>query len=417
MRILQLSKKFPFPLKDGETIAVHNLSKALTDLGAEVSLLAMNTSRHYSDTQAIPEEFNHYSAINTVNIDNRIKPVDAFLNLFSKESYHIARFISKAFEERLIQLLQNNHFDIVQLETLYLVPYIDVIRRHSKAQIALRSHNVEYEIWERITRNTGLLPKKWYLSHLTEKLKQYELDHLNNYELLVPITEKDQSTFHDLGFGGDSLVTPIGLEMQEYKPDYSSYRHAPSLCFIGSLDWMPNLEGLSWFLDNAWERLKLAVPGIEFHIAGRNTPQWLKRKADAQLHVVGEVACAKQFINQHSLMVVPLFSGSGMRAKILEGMALGKVVISTSLGLEGINAVHKRQILVADTADEFIKSVAYCFQQNGQLKKMGEQARFFVENGFDNKASAKKLLSSYKSICGQESEKVIDVKEELEVAE
>ena len=105
MKILQLCKKFPFPLKDGESIAVTYLSQALNELGCEITLLAMNTSKHHFNIKNLPEHFNHYSSIEVVEIDNRIKLLGALANLFSNQSYHVVRFISEEFREVLIRLL------------------------------------------------------------------------------------------------------------------------------------------------------------------------------------------------------------------------------------------------------------------------------------------------------------------------
>ncbi|MCK6694298.1 MAG: glycosyltransferase, partial [Thermoanaerobaculia bacterium] len=139
MKILQLSKKFPFPLKDGESIAITNLARAFDELGNEVTLLAMNTSKHWFDPAQLPDTFNHYRAIHTVDIDNRLKPGAALRNLFSDRSYHIERFDNQLFEQKLIELLRQEHFDVIQLETLYLAPYLRIIRKYSEALVALRA--------------------------------------------------------------------------------------------------------------------------------------------------------------------------------------------------------------------------------------------------------------------------------------
>jgi polysaccharide biosynthesis protein PslH len=139
MKILQLCKKFPYPLKDGESIAVTYLSQALHASGCEVSLLAMNTSKHYFDMETLPQSFNHYRQIWTVDVDNKINPLEAFKNIFSSQSFHIQRFIFSAYAKKLEQILRENEFDVIQLETLYLTPYIDLIRQYSKAKIVLRN--------------------------------------------------------------------------------------------------------------------------------------------------------------------------------------------------------------------------------------------------------------------------------------
>lgn len=396
MKILQLCKKFPYPLKDGESIAVNTLSRPLHNLGCEVSLLAMNTHKHYFQEDAYPEALSHYQDIIKVPVDSRVKPTDAFLNLFSRESYHISRFVSPAFRQQLIELLRSNTFDLIQLETPYLAPYIPTIRQYSDALVAMRAHNVEHEIWERIAENTAFLPRRWYLKYLANKLRRYEARQLQQYDMLVAITQRDLERFRKLGYQKAAAVAPIGICSDAYQPDYSSYRRPLSISFIGSLDWMPNQEGLLWFLSQVWEPLARKYPELELHIAGRNTPAgWETKLAGNQVFIHGEVPDAAQFINGHSLMAVPLLSGSGMRAKILEGMALGRVVLTTSVGLEGIAARPGKEVLLADTAEQFIRQIEHCCLQGQQMESMGRRARNFVTAQYDSQAIARRLLDAY----------------------
>lgn len=401
MKILQLCKKFPYPLKDGESIAVNSLSKSFNELGCEVTLLAMNTCKHYFDLNQLPLAFNHYKDIQTVDIDNRVKPVAAFLNLFSPESYHVSRFESEAFRLKLIQLLQSQQFDLIQLETLYLAPYIETIRQHSDAIISMRSHNVEHEIWERISNHTRFLPKKWYLRHLTKKLKQYELAQLANYDLLVAISERDLQAFKKLGYKKASVVTPIGIDGTDYRPNYLNPGGKLSLGFIGSLDWMPNQEGLQWFLDHVWPEVHRRFPELEFHVAGRNTPDWMRKLQIPNVTFHGEVPSAGEFINSHPMMVVPLLSGSGMRVKILEGMALGRTVLTTSMGLEGIHARNNWEVLVADAPHAFIRAIARCYQNPMLVKQISQRARAFALQNYDNREIAINLLQVYSQLFAE----------------
>ncbi|MCB0587345.1 MAG: glycosyltransferase [Phaeodactylibacter sp.] len=400
MKILQLCKKFPYPLKDGESIAVASLSRSLHELGCEVSLLAMNTQKHFfSENGALPSEMSHYKEALKVPVDNRVTPGGAFLNLFSRESYHISRFVSSDFSSRLVQLLKANSYDLIQLETPYLAPYIPEIRRHSDALVSMRAHNVEHEIWNRIAENTAYFPKRWYLKHLAHKLFRYEKEQLQHYDILVAITQRDLDLFRKLGFQKKAVVAPIGIRPLDYQPDFDSFRRPLSLSFIGSMDWRPNLEGLQWFLGRVWKPLRKKYPALELHIAGRNTSESLKARLRGE-HVIvhGEIPDAAEFINGHSLMVVPLLSGSGMRAKILEGMALGKVVLTTSLGLEGIAAQPGREVLVADSPKQFIEQIEYCLSQGPQLENIGRQAHSFVLSQYDSLSIARRLLEAYTAI-------------------
>jgi glycosyltransferase involved in cell wall biosynthesis len=402
MKILQLCKKFPFPLKDGESIAVTYLSKAFYDLGCEVTLLSMNTSKHYVDTESLPIDFNHYKEIITTALDNRVKWHKALFNLFSTDSYHVSRFISPDYEEKLIQLLKKEKFDVIQLETMYLTPYMSVIRKYSDAIISLRAHNIEFEIWERITQNTNFIPKKLYLNHLTNKLKKYELTNLNTYDYLVAISDRDLFKFKSLGYKNGAITTPIGIDIEEYQAiSEPEINNSKTICFIGALDWVPNSEGLKWFLKEVWSKVSLIHPDAELHVAGRNTPQDILDYKMPGLVVHGEIADSRQFMLSHSAIVVPLFSGSGMRVKIIEGMALGKCIISTSLGMEGINVAHNHEIMVADSVHEFITCINEVFANPAKSIKIGKNAQKYVSKTYDYKKVARELIFKYKSVISK----------------
>ena len=398
MKILQLCRKFPYPLKDGESIAVTYLAKAYHELGAALTLLSFNTIKHFFKIEDLPPSFNHYQAIHTVYLNNHPEPVGAFLNLFSSKSYHITRFTTKDFYQKLETLLQQTSFDIIQLESVYFAPYIALIRQLSTAKIVMRAHNVEFEIWERVAENTAFLPKKWYLSHLVKKLKNYEIAQLQHYDLLLAMTQKDLAYFNKLGYRGKSLVTPIGLALVDY-PLFDITYEKPAISFIGSLDWVPNQEGLSWFLEEVWLDLRLEFPSLEIHIAGRNTPDWIFQKAGNGVIVHGEVPNAQAFLKKYPMTIVPLFSGSGMRVKILEGMAMARIVITTTLGIEGIPAKSEKSVLIADSKEAFIKKIRYIINNKSKALEIMHAARTFIAQHYDNKMIAENVLKTFREVC------------------
>lgn len=370
------------------------LAKAYAALGHEVTLLSMNTSKHWFDVATLPSDFNHYKALHTVYVENHIRPWPALRNLlFSNKSFHVERFESEAFAEKLATLLDTQTYDVVQLESIFLAPYLPVIRRYApQAKVVLRTHNVEHEIWDRVAANASPL-KKWYLQRITPRLKAYELEQINHCDLVVGISQRDVDQFKKLGLKTPATVCPIGLDCRDYEPDPSSFQGPLSLSFIGSLDWMPNQEGLRWFLDAVWEPLLAPnFPDLSFHIAGRTAPKWLRELEMERVFFRGEVPSAADFLNQHSVMVVPLLSGGGMRAKILEGMAVGKVVMSTRLGIEGIEAADRQECVLAEGPEEWLEAVRWCYAQGASLGAVGARARVFCEQHFDNETLARNLV-------------------------
>jgi polysaccharide biosynthesis protein PslH len=409
MKILQLCKKFPFPLKDGEVIAVNTLAKSLKELGAKVTLLTMNTSKHRVNIDELPDSFTGvYENIHHVDVYNHITILGAFKNFFQKESYHVTRFISRSFEAKLIEILENQNFDVIQLETVFLTPYIPIIRKLApKAVIALRAHNVEHEIWKRVAEVTKIAPKRWYINYLNHKLRRFELENITKCDVLLPITDRDLRIFKLLGYRGKAVVTPVGLNSKDYRANWQIFNRPSSIGFIGALDWMPNQEGLRWFLENVWnEYTHSDTEGwdkLQFHIAGRNAPTWLKNLKAKNVTFHGEVPDAQAFMNTHGIAVVPLFSGSGIRVKILEAMMLGRVVLTTSMGLEGINAHDGEEVLIANTAYEFAEKIDQCLKNPQILRGIGEKARAFALIHFDNLEIANTVLAVYSSLLPREN--------------
>lgn len=403
MKILQICKKFPYPLKDGEVIAINTLSKSLTLLGADITLLTMNTSKHTVNIPDLPPHFHTiFKTLHAVDVNNDITLWGAFKNLFEKESYHVTRFINVEFAEKLTEILRGSAFDVVQLESVFLAPYIPIIRENSNAIIALRAHNVEHEVWERVADVTEVMPKRLYLNFLNTKLKRFELENIKKCDVLLPITDRDLRIFKSLGYVGNAVVTPVGLNSRDYKPHLGDTKQPFSIGFIGALDWAPNQEGLRWFLDKVW------IPHIEnwrdinFHIAGRNAPHWLRQLDLKNVVFHGEVADSQRFMNEHSLSIVPLFSGSGIRVKILEAMMLGRVVLTTAMGLEGIPAQDGDTVLIANSEQEFVEKMQFCQKRPDLLRGIGERARQFAIENFDSLDIAQRVYTSYKTVEKQE---------------
>ncbi|MCD4665894.1 MAG: glycosyltransferase, partial [Bacteroidales bacterium] len=246
MKILFLCNKSPYPPKEGGPMAMNANIEGLLKAGHQVKILALNTNKYFINENEIPEGYKKRTGIELIFKDLSVKPYKAFLNLFSKKSYHVNRFISKEFKEKLTDILTKESFDIVQLEMLYMTLYIDAIRKNSNAKIILRSHNIEHLIWARITSSTENTLKKFYLNYLTGKLKKYELESLNLYDGIATISKKDGDYFKNSGCNIPLTDIPFGLDISKYKSEKPAYEF-PSLFHLGSMNWMPNEEGIKWF--------------------------------------------------------------------------------------------------------------------------------------------------------------------------
>lgn len=397
MRILQLTNKIPYPPKDGGAIATLLLSRGLAALNHQVTLLGMNTSKHYSPLSQLPEELRQTIRFEDVQVNTDICMWAALRNLlFSRKPYNAVRFFSKEYEQKLIRVLQQNTFDIIQLEGLYLAYYIDTIRQHSSALIALRAHNIEHEIWQRTASQEKSWLKKIYLRILARRIRRFKLSILNTYDLLIPITERDATQFNVFGNTRPSLTIPVGFDTSQLKPAPEKIEF-PSVFFIGTLDWFPNQEGVMWFLEKVWPDIRAKHPALEFRIAGRNAPAWLQNKLKSQegVRFLGEIDDAYTFMNENAIMVAPLFSGSGMRVKIIEGMAMGKTIVTTSIGAEGIEVTPGTNIIIEDQPHDFIRQMLMLLENKEKFEQIGRSAVNFVRENFDNQIICASLAQFY----------------------
>jgi polysaccharide biosynthesis protein PslH len=393
MRLLQICNKLPFPSNDGGSIAMNNVTMGLVDAGVEVTVFALNTPKTAESFKNIPSSYKEKTGLVAPFIDTNVKALGALSNLFSNRSYNLERFDSEEVKKELTALLQRKQFDVVQLESIFVSPYIPVIRKHSMARIILRAHNVEHKLWSRLSDSSTNPLKKWYLGVMAGRLKKEELDALSTVDAIATITDLDAETLNLLGVSKPIKTIPFGLPVNSMKAQTICTK---SLFHIGAMNWMPNLEGVKWFLEKIYPLLN--KDQFKLYLAGKEMPEEIISKASESLIVQSTVPDGLQYMADKSIMVVPLLSGGGMRVKIIEGMAMGKAIISTTIGAEGIHYEHGKNILIADTPEDFAKAIDRCLNETDLCKTLGANARKLAEEYYDNTRITKKLIDFYNTI-------------------
>jgi len=397
MKILYICNKSPYPPNEGGSLGMYVFIKGMIEAGHQVKVLSFNTNKSFVNPADIPENFKNQTGIEFVDLDLTVKPFAALLNLFSKRSFHVERFYSKAFERKLVEKLKTDNYDIVQVEYLPMAVYRKIIRKYSKAKIVFRSHNIEHLIWKRITSNTRNPLKKIYLAHLTRKLKNFELASLGLFDGVTTVSHIDADYFNKLGYSVPILNVPFGVDIRNYEIKESDDEF-PSLFHLGAMNWIPNEEGIKWFLDNCWSKIHQRFPELKFYLAGRMMPDWLINLNLPDVEVVGEVPDAQNFMRSKAIMIVPLFSGSGIRVKIIEGMALGKTVISTDIGAEGIDFIPDQHLLIANTPEEFLSAIERCISNRDFCDSLGRNARKLIEDKHNMPQIIHRLEDFYRQI-------------------
>jgi len=388
--------KPPLPARDGGCIAMNNVTQGLLEAGHEVKVLTIYTHKHDFQPDQMPAEYVKRTRIEGVYVDTRLNVMDAFANFMTSDSYNISRFFSPDMDRKLIEVLKSEKFDIIHLESLFMTPYLPTLKRLTKSPVVLRSHNLEFVIWEKIAVGTRNIAKRTYLSYLTKRLKDYELKALDAVSGIAAISEDDLKRFKKLGIKKPIRNIPFGLSIEDYR--HTEKKPELALFHLGAMDWSPNLEGVVWFLDVVWPKIHAQHPKLKLYLAGRNMPLELGAGLPKNVVAVGEVESAAEFMQSKAIMIVPLLSGGGIRVKIIEGLALGKAIVSTSIGAEGIDCTHGKEIMIANTPAEWAKAISRLLANPEKIPELGAHGRAHVETHFDNDVITNNLVNFYKEL-------------------
>ncbi len=397
MRILQLSNKAPYPTNDGSSIAVYTLAEGLIGNGIELHLLTVNTKKHFKPDDTVPVNFKERTHYRSVYQNTDVTFIGAFKNLWSKHSYFVSRFFFKEFKTALIEILKKTTFDIVQMEGVFMASYIPVIRHYSKAKIVIRAHNLEHRIWERHLANEKNPIKKWYLTLQNNRLKTFEVTAFAEADAVVTITDEDKKSIASVCSGTPLYTCLTGINLTDYNPVLQP-AYPETVFHFASMDWMPNEEAVDWLLDTVWDDVLKQRPNATLVLAGRGMPEKFKRLASKHILIKESVASSPEFYGEYDIMLVPLWSGSGLRIKLVEGLAYGKAIITTSIGAEGIPYTHGKNMLIADTEKDFSEAVISLLTDKAKKHLLQRNARQLAEEQFDYRSGAAGLIAFYKKL-------------------
>lgn len=392
MKLLFLSHRIPWPVRDGGALAIHNNLKGFIDAGWDVKLLCLNPEKDNTSLEKTPSWFERAKP-EAIKINTAISPLKAGMNLFKGTSYNVDRFYSRDFETRLKEVLRQDKYDVIHMEGAFIALYTDLIRSLSDACLVLREHNVEYRIWEIMSERSDHFIKKAYLNLLASRLKKYEETLWGKVDMISAISPDDLNYF--LKFNSNSFMGGAGFELDAYLAKQNKGKEK-SFFHLGSMDWLPNQEAVAWLMKEIWPALHSEFPDWKLHLAGKKMPaQWL---ADTNsLKIEGEVESAIDYMSEYQVMLVPLRSGSGVRIKTIEAMALGKTVITTSIGLRGLDLEPGKEVLVADDVQAFVDAVRQLEEEPDLAQRIGDAARRKVAGLYANERHIGRLSEKYRN--------------------
>lgn len=397
INILQISKKIPFPQRDGESVANYALARGLSNLvGVSIDLMSLHTNKHKTDEIEAIKNLSCYDKIEFISHDLNVDPFELVQHSISGDSYNINRFHSTQLAKRLEQLLRVNQYEVILLETIYTTSYIDIIRKVSpKTRIVLRLHNIEYQIWKQRAEQSKNPAKKILFKSLSRQLKQYTLDTIPKIDQLLTISTSDHNwiTNSELLSLEHVHYQPVGIDQLIKSSNYTRVEIGKlHIGFIGAMDWDPNVDGLEWFMSKVWQPFFESQSNIHLHLAGRKYPKGRYANVGGVTEH-GEVSDVNQFLDRLDILIAPLFIGSGVRIKILEAMAAGKVVISTPIGIAGIEVINGKEAIIAEKAYEFSDTINELHLNEEKLTALKRNANSFLTQHYNQEKLSNQLYN------------------------
>lgn len=358
----------------------------LLEGGYAIDHFCLGTQKHPFDRENYPEAWRQQMKVDGYMIDTRLSLFRGLKELFQGKSYNISRFDNAFVHEKLKRDVAANDYGIVLLESVFLAPYISTIRAASGVKIILRTHNVEHHLWEqRASRERNPL-KRWALKRLASSLKKAEIAALSSVDKLFVISEEDASVFAQLGIETAMCFVPVAFDQYANETDYSNR----NLFFLGAMNWQPNQEAVAHLTGVLFPALKSKISGIQLKIAGSFS---VRKQAVDGIEYLGFVPDLRSFMQASGILVLPLVSGSGVRIKLLEAMALGVPIVTTRVGVQGIPAVESG-VCSVETLQELEEVLLGIIASEALRREMGTKAYRFIQANYSVSSIANIIRAS-----------------------
>jgi sugar transferase (PEP-CTERM/EpsH1 system associated) len=325
---------------------------------------------------------------------------DAARHLGDSVPYAVAKYRSPEYASRLRSLLSSERFHAVVCD--FLVPLVNMPDRLPCPGI-LFTHNVEAEIWRRHVETASNPVSRRLLAQQWRRMLRFERAALERFELVLAVSDTDARTFERLyprALRAPVHVVQTGVDTTYFSPAPDAARPA-HLVFTGSMDWLPNEDGVVHFVEEILPRIRSRMPGVTFSIVGRAPTPAVRRLADQTgIEVTGRVDDVRPHVAAAHVYVVPLRIGGGTRLKIFEAMAMGKAVVSTTIGAEGLPVTDGRDIVIADGPEAFADAVVRVIDQPEVRQRIESAARRLVVERYDWSSVAGDFEAALAQVCG-----------------
>ncbi len=308
----------------------------------------------------------------------------------ARHAYSMQKYYRPELRRAVAELFSRKSFDAIICDFIYPAGVLDW---KSETPIVLFTHNVEAEVWERQYRVSKDPISKLMFGLEYVRLKRAERYYAERAARVLAVSESNRRFFGRYVGGAEQVtLVPTGVDTDYFRPAPKASRDR-HLVFTGSMDWAPNHDAMEYFDREILPLIRVEEPEVEIWMVGRNPPASLSRlvKGDSKVHLTGRVEDVRPFIDQSSVYVLPMRTGSGTRLKVFEAMASGKAIVSTPVGAEGLPVTHGENLMLAAEPAEFAKAVIQLIRDAELRRHVEVGARALVERGFSWRAATDRL--------------------------
>ncbi|MCO6457044.1 MAG: glycosyltransferase [Pirellulaceae bacterium] len=317
---------------------------------------------------------------------------DLARNLFSSLPYTVVKNYDPRLRQRAAELLRTEPFDLLICDFVQMARHVLDLGGCPKL---LLQHNVEAEILERHARQDRGWIRRCYMADQARKMRRFEARAGRAFDRVVAVSQRDRDVFQRSYGWNHVQAIDTAVDTAYFAPDGTAEQPGRVL-FVGSLDWLPNVDGVLWFVREAWPLVRAAHPRASLQIVGRRPDASVRRLDGVDgVRVEGTVPDVRPYWQAASVVVVPLWVGGGTRLKIFEAMAMGKPVVSTTLGAEGLRVASEEHLRIGDSAAEFARQVNELLSDGAARRQLGERAQQLVRREY----SSERVARQFESIC------------------
>jgi len=392
MKLLMLTPYLPYPLLTGGQTRSYNLIKRLAALGHEITLFSLvksdNERKYVGELQKYCKE---------VQVFRRSEKPWTLRNIFrtgfSFYPFLVIRNWAKGEKNAIEKKIKEEKFDLIHAETFYVMPHIP----QTSIPILLVEQTIEYLVYRHFVDEFQLPPIKPFLYIDVIKMKFWELRYWKMATKVVAMSDEDKKTMlrelNDL----DVDIVPNGVDSAFFSNKIIGRSQEPIILYLGNFTWLQNREAVEVLIKRVWPKIKLHLPKAKLWIVGKEAKSFFANLESRDIKVT-EVSDVREAYQSASVLVAPIYGGGGTRYKIFEAFASGLPVITTSIGIGGIDAKDGVQVVVRDEPEEIAQAAIELLNNPSLARKIAENAKRLVKNQFDWDPIARNLSRIYEEL-------------------